>query len=77
MRLFEIEMNLDEEQVFSSWIDEISYDGNGRVLLLLLSGRQYIVHDVPEEVFEEWLEAPSKGKFWHSDIRDYYIVMKA
>jgi len=81
MRLFEIATNsagqrIDEVAVLSSWIDELDYE-DGNVILQLLSGRNYIVHDVSEDTFEEWLDAPSKGKYWHSDIRMLYIVTRA
>jgi len=71
MRLVEIQ--LDEVEVMSSWIDELEYD-EGDVIMTLLSGRQYRIQDVPEGMFRQWIDAPSKGKFWHSDIRDFYYT---
>jgi hypothetical protein len=37
-----------------------------------LSGGEYEIPDVPREEFEEWVSAPSKGKFWWSDIRGVF-----
>lgn len=74
MRLFEIQ-RLDEESVFSSWIDELDYD-DGNVIMTLLSGRAYQIRDVPYDVFEEWLQASSKGKFFHSDIKGLYDITR-
>jgi uncharacterized protein YlzI (FlbEa/FlbD family) len=74
MRL--VEMRLDEVAVFSSWIDELEINPEGDVLMTLLSGRQYVVHEVGEDLYVEWLDADSKGKFWHGNIRDMYIVSR-
>lgn len=72
MRLVQV---LNEVEVISSWIAELEWDDDG-VIMILNSGREYKVHDVDFETFEEWVKAPSKGKFWHSDIRDMYIVTR-
>lgn len=59
--------------VFSSWIEDLTYDyENKSVIMTLLNGRQYTIEDVPEEIYQEWLSAYSKGKFWHSDIKGIY-----
>ena len=69
MRLYQ----LNEVAVNSSWIADLEYDGDyGDVIMTLNSGRTYQVAGVPEGMFEEWVLADSKGKFWHSDIRDHY-----
>lgn len=66
---------IDEESVISSWIDDLTYDyDNTEIIMTLQTGRSYIIHDAPEEVYDEWMAAPSHGKFWHSDIRDQYSV---
>lgn len=73
MKLLELTM-LNEEMVFSSWIEELEYI-DGDVVMTLLSGRSYTVYAVPEEIFDEWVTSPSKGKFWHSDIRGIYTTV--
>lgn len=68
MRLFEV-------AVLSSWIDDLDYD-DGDVIMTLLSGREYIIHDVDEDTFDEWVDANSKGKFWWSDITGLHRVRR-
>ena len=83
MRLFEIKTTkhiseldafyLTEEAVNSSWIADLSYDEDtGSVIMTTLGGGEYEIPDVPREEFEEWVSAPSKGKFWWSDIRGVF-----
>ena len=69
MRISEIQ--LDEVKVLSSWIADLTYKNNG-VIMTLLNGRSYFVGGIPEGLFRRWVSAPSKGKFWHSDIRGNY-----
>jgi hypothetical protein len=66
---------LDEVAVLSSWIDELDYE-DGDVIMTLLSGREYIIQDVDEDTFDEWIDANSKGKFWWSDITGLYRVRR-
>lgn len=70
MRLFEIKQ-IDEVSVMSSWIADLSYKGDS-VIMTLMNGRTYRVGGVPEGMYRQWVKAPSKGKFWHSDIRGNY-----
>jgi uncharacterized protein YlzI (FlbEa/FlbD family) len=67
---------LNEVAVVSSWIEDLEYD-DGDTYMTLNSGRVYVIKDTLPDVFEDWLEAPSKGKFWHSDIKDMYDVRRA
>lgn len=65
------ELQLDEVKVMSSWIADLEYD-RGVTFMTLLSGRRYRILGIPEGVFRQWVNAPSKGKFWHSHIRGNY-----
>lgn len=69
MRLNEIQ--LDELSVFSSWIADLDYR-EGAVLMKLNNGRTYSITGVPEGMYRQWVRSPSKGKYWHSDIRGNY-----
>lgn len=73
MKLSEIQ--LDEVGVLSSWIQDLTYK-NGDVIMTLLNGRSYRILSVPETIFNWWVKAPSKGKFWHSKIRGNYRVSR-
>jgi hypothetical protein len=66
---------LNEVAVISSWIEDLEFE-DGDVIMSLNSGRQYMVHDVPDYVYEEWVQESSKGKFWWSDIRGLYLVSR-
>ena len=68
-------VELYETRVKSSWIMDLSKDDeeNG-VIMTLLSGRSYLVNNVPNIVFRRWVRAPSKGKFWHQKIRGNFWV---
>jgi len=67
---------LVEEPVKSSWIEDLTYvefeDGSGGVNMTTKGGRTYFIEDVPYEVYERWMKALSKGKFWWSDIKYFY-----
>ena len=69
MKLSEIQ--LDEIGVLSSWIQDLDY-ANNSVIMTLNNGRRYRILGVPEGMFRQWVKAPSKGKYWHSDIRGNY-----
>ncbi len=71
-----LEAMLEEDQVLSSWIDDLTYiPDQDAVLMTLLSGRNYMVYDMGEEMFDAWIDAPSQGVFWHEYIRDFHQVM--
>lgn len=66
-----------EEVVESSWIHDITFDpDNDDIILTLLSGAVYRVHDADEDLFDNWLFADSQGKFWHRMIRGQHLVTR-
>jgi len=87
MRLFEIKndtrtilkslKDLDrfimEQPVSSSWITDLTYDEDaGSVIMTTMSGLSYEIPDVPYEEYEDWINAPSKGKHWWSAIKGIF-----
>ncbi len=74
MRLFEL--NLDEEAVLSSWIEDLAIDKDGDVLMSLHSGRSYVIQNLGKDTYQTWISAGSKGKFWHSNIKNNYQVRR-
>ena len=63
---------LCETPVDSSWIMKLSQkDGN---VLMALNGRRYLIQNVPSSVYDSWIKAQSKGKFWHQRIKGVYRV---
>jgi hypothetical protein len=59
--------------VESTAISEIDYDaGRAKLLVRFHSGERYVYVGVPGEVHCAFVEAPSKGRFFHLRIRDRY-----
>ena len=59
--------------VDSSNLSMIKYDEETRTLEIEFhGGRRYQYFEVPPRVFENLKTAPSKGKYFHENIRDTY-----
>jgi len=66
-----------EKNVKSSWITDISHNRSKNIVRMTLNnGRQYYIYDIKRTEFEKWHRAPSKGKYWHSDIAGFYDVKR-
>lgn len=63
--------------VDSSNIEAVGYDDDTQELHVqfLLSGC-YIYSDVPREVFDDLINAPSKGSFLNREVKSIYQFMK-
>ena len=72
----EEKVQLTEQMVFSSWIESLEFM-NDHVMMTLLDGKQYMVGYVPEDLYDQWVQAPSQGRFWHQYIRDNYDTIRA
>ena len=74
MRAAEI---LNEKPVQSTWITDLTYNRPNRVLTMRLSnGVSYSIPGITREIFERWTKSPSKGFFFHQNIKDTYQVSK-
>lgn len=71
MKLNELQFN--EESVLSSWIEDLSFEGDG-VRMELNSGRAYFIKGMDEDMWKAWLFASSKGRFWHGYVKGNYLV---
>ena len=69
------DFELDEVAVISSWIADLDYH-EGDTYMTLNNGRMYVVKGTRPDVYDRWIKAPSKGKFWHSDIKGLYLVRR-
>jgi uncharacterized protein YuzE len=70
MRIFKA---LAREEVDSSNIATVGYDTDSEILEVEFhNGGVYDYFDVPETVFNQFLEASSKGKFFHRNIKGEY-----
>ena len=66
---------LNEKQVMSAWISDLVYNRPNRVLTMRLSnGVSYSIPGISRTMFERWTKAPSKGFFFHDNIKDNYQV---
>ena len=69
------EIKLVEDPVDSSWIEDLAYDeSSDGVIMSLNNGNQYLVNNMSEDDFMFWLQSDSKGKHWHTYIRDLHNV---
>ena len=61
------------QDVQSSFIKAIAYYEPLKLLeVKMKNGKTYTFGDVPESVYEEFMQSPSKGAFFNSVIRDKY-----
>jgi hypothetical protein len=63
--------------VESSNIKAVGFDPNGRTLRVEFnSGSQYDYEDVPPTVYQEFIESPSKGRFFAQNIKGHFQCVK-
>lgn len=74
MKLAEI---LTEKPVQSSWITDLTYNRPNRTLTMRLNnGKAFSIPGITRSMFEKWLRSPSKGQFFHTYIKDSYLVTR-
>jgi hypothetical protein len=57
----------------STAIRFISYDADSeRLSVTFVTGRRYIYENVPEKIYDEFLNASSRGQFFNFEIRDRF-----
>jgi hypothetical protein len=47
-----------------------------RLLIRFKSGDMYAYQNVPREIFERFRQAPSKGQFYRSAVRDRFVARR-
>lgn len=68
---------MKREFVKSSNIKSIGHDVNLKILEVeFYQSGIYQYLDVPENLYKELISAPSKGSFFHSRIKKYFICKK-
>lgn len=68
---------ITEAPVLSSWIADLTLMNNGRdVVMALGDGKRYRVNTVGPAVYQQWMQAQSKGRFWHERIKQNYAVTR-
>lgn len=65
---------MDRQYVVSSLIRSVGYDPAGSILEVefVEPRRTYTFYDVPFSVYDELMQAPSKGQYFNEFIRDDY-----
>lgn len=63
--------------VDSSNIEAIGYDEDAQELhVQFLSGGYYVYYEVPRQIFDDLLMAPSKGSFLNREVKNIYRYAK-
>ncbi len=65
--------NMKEQSVSSSAVDKVSYNPKTNDLTIKFrnNNKNYVYPDVPQEVFTEFMDAPSKGRYVNQVIKGY------
>lgn len=64
---------MHKKKVDSSLLSAIAYNPQKKELELAFnSGSHYLYHQIPEGVYEELLNAESKGRYFNDHIKDLY-----
>lgn len=61
-----------EEEAEAPEEEEEPEEKSGVLVITFLSGTTYTYADVPESIWKAFLSAPSRGKFFHKNIRMAY-----
>jgi len=67
------------EMIFvdSSSLEAVGYDSDSQELhVRFWAGTVYIYYEVPQQVVDAFMSAPSKGSFYNRDIRNVYRFSK-
>lgn len=65
-------------KVDSTAISEVKYDKESQVLRIQFArGAEYEYYDVPEQEFQNLVNAPSVGKYYNAHIKQYAVPLTA
>jgi hypothetical protein len=66
-----------EKPVMSTWISDIRFNRNKKILYMTLgNGRVYAIDNFSRTEFERWHRSSSKGRFWHAFVKGFYDVVR-
>jgi len=75
-----IEYNKEWTPVNSSFINEVSYNENSKILKVKIKTggfiKQYTFPNIPQDIYDKFMEAPSKGNFFNTIIKRKYDHLK-
>lgn len=73
-------MKIGIQEIKSSNLKALTYDSEIQELIIEFNGKEnenkYKYKKVPQKVIESFLQAESKGKYFHSDIKGKYEFEK-
>jgi hypothetical protein len=68
---------LVEDSVMSSWIADITLQQNQKDITMALgNGYRYAIIGSGPAHFAAWIQAPSKGKYWHQQVKSNFVVKR-
>jgi hypothetical protein len=72
------EFAIAEDPVSSSWIADLTLVNgpSGDITMALGNGRRYRVRRAGEQVYRAWMQAGSKGQFWHSNVKNQFVTVR-
>lgn len=62
--------------VKSSVIKAVGFKNNALHVQMLYNGKTYVYANVPEAIYNAFLVAPSKGKFYNQQVKPIYILIR-
>ena len=69
---------MKRQRVISSSIRSVGYDSANQIMEIeFQSGGIYCYYGVPREVYQELLNAPSKGRYFEANVRGTYRYARA
>ena len=66
------QLGIESYKFDSSVIRYAIYDNLGDLIIGFTSGKSYIYFDVPKNVWREFADAESQGKYFNKNIRNSY-----
>lgn len=68
---------LNEKPVESTWITDLTHNRpNKTVTMRLSNGRSFSIPGIARAGFEKWVNANSKGTYFHNFIKDNYQITR-
>lgn len=68
---------IEEKAVQSTWITDLVHTRKEKYVTMRLSnGRQFRIPGINRLAFEKWVNSPSKGRYWHANIKGNYQVTR-
>lgn len=62
--------NFEMQEVVSTQLAAVGYDADKKALKIQFnSGGEYLYSDVPQDIYEQLLNAPSVGQFFNANVK--------